>query len=116
MPERTLKGTSPVFLISEHYGPDNLQDAQSAIDACTFAAWCRPPGGTLNVPAGWTYVGEAEVTLHLVDDNVLVANKVGALEAEATQLQAETEQRLIEIRRKINTLLAIEHQPSGVVS
>jgi hypothetical protein len=115
MPERTLKGTTPVFILRDNVGPADLVDVDKALDSVVFAPHCRRDG-VLRVPAGWVYVGEAEVTLRLIDDKALVASKVDALRAEATQLQAETEAKLVEITRKINTLLAIEHQPSGVAS
>lgn len=57
---------------------------------------------------------EIDFELELTGIATIGGNKVDSLRAEAMQLQAETEAKLVEIRRKINTLLAIEHHPAGV--
>jgi hypothetical protein len=125
---RTL-GTvrTPAFFLSENRGPDDLQNGRRAVDACTFAAHTilapdddRPgqrviecDGLRIRVPEGWTFVGIADVTLRMLDESALVAEKVQALEASSTQIMAEAQARVTEIRRQINTLLAIEHNPTG---
>lgn len=110
MTTRILKGTTPVFFVNDHRGPDDLVDANKAIDSLSFTPWCRQPDGSLRTPAGWTYVGEADVTLMLVDNDTLVANKVESLRAQRTKEVADSYARTVAIDAQIQQLLAITNQ------
>ena len=48
----------------------------------------------------------------MVDRADLINNKVRALDGEAQRISAEAQARIMEIRRKINSLLAIEMEPA----
>lgn len=128
MNTRTLTTRTPIFFIGDQ-GPDNLRDANAAVDACAFAPWTirqaeelapyehdeeiRQIGGMfVYVPAGWVLVGYADVTLHLSDEKELVAHKVDALQAKKRQVLAEASAEATRIDRQINTLLAIDYTPA----
>lgn len=127
MSTRTLTTRTPVFFTGDQ-GPDNLRDANAAVNACTFAPWTirqgelapyeqeneiRQIGGMcVYVPAGWVLVGYADVTLHLSDEKELVAHKVDALQAKKRQVLAEAHAEATRIDRQINTLLAIDYTPA----
>lgn len=123
MSERILSGWAPAyFTSSSDAGPDDLETFDRAMDALTVATHCKNsldlPGygiadtafGQVRIPRGWILVGFAEIKLILSDDRALVASKVQSLEAQERTLRAETEARCIEIRRRINTLLAITNE------
>lgn len=61
---------------------------------------------------GWTFIGNAEVTVELVDKNTLIDNKVSALRAEAANIRAEAAAKVTRIEGKIQQLLCIENNPS----
>lgn len=61
--------------------------------------------------SGWTFVGEAEVTVHIPDAKTMVANKVEALRNEAAKVRAEATATVARIESQIQNLLAIEYQP-----
>ncbi len=61
--------------------------------------------------SGWTFAGEAEITLQLVDHKALVENKVEALKAEVKSIKAEATMKVTQIERQIQTLLAITYEP-----
>lgn len=62
--------------------------------------------------AGWTYAGEAEITIQFVDEKTLVGNKVEALRNELAAVRAKAQADAIRIESKINDLLAIGYEPS----
>ena len=58
---------------------------------------------------GWTKVGIAEITLHLIDNDQMVLNKIDALKAEAKKTRADAAVRCNEIENQIQNLLAITY-------
>lgn len=62
---------------------------------------------------GYTRVGTAEITLHLIDRDTLVLSKIDALKAEAKKTRADAAVRCNEIENQIQNLLAITHSPSA---
>jgi hypothetical protein len=62
--------------------------------------------------AGWTTVGEAEITVHLVDEKAMVENKVEALREEAKAIRAEAHMKCTIIEEQIQNLLAITYEPT----
>lgn len=62
---------------------------------------------------GWTLVGEAEITVKLMDHDTLIGNKVEALRAEAANIRAEAMMKCTRIEEQINQLLAIEYTPAA---
>lgn len=62
---------------------------------------------------GWTLAGEAEITIHLVDERELIDNKVDALKEEAKNIRAEATARCTKIEGQIQELLAITYDAPG---
>ena len=61
---------------------------------------------------GWTRVGDATITVDLVDERQLVDNKIAALRKEAISIRADATAKVTRIEGKINQLLAIENSPA----
>jgi hypothetical protein len=57
--------------------------------------------------AGYTFVGEAEITVEIPDEKTLVDNKVAALRNERASVLAEARMKATKIDGQINDLLAI---------
>lgn len=62
---------------------------------------------------GWTKLGTAEITLHLIDNDTMVLNKIESLKAEAKKTRAEATKRCNEIEGQIQNLLAITYTPNA---
>lgn len=56
---------------------------------------------------GWTFVGNAEITLDVPDEKALIENKVAALREEAKLVKADATARVTQIEGQIQSLLAI---------
>lgn len=67
--------------------------------------------GTLT-PSGWTFVGEATITVELVDPNALIGNKVEALKAQLQKHRADSHVVEKRLKDQIGKLLAISFEPS----
>lgn len=63
---------------------------------------------------GYTFVGEAVVTVEIPDVRELVDNKIVALREEAASIRAEATAKCTAIDSMIQNLLAIEYTPSSV--
>lgn len=63
--------------------------------------------------AGWTQVGEATISVTLMDENEIIGNAVVALKQEIQKTQADAEVKCNHLREKINNLLAIEFKPEA---
>lgn len=61
--------------------------------------------------AGWTFVGEAEITIDVVDKNTLIDNKVAALKEELKTVRAEAHMKSMRLEEKIQNLLALSFDP-----
>lgn len=62
---------------------------------------------------GWTLAGTATITLDLVDDRVLVDNKVASLREQAANIRAEATGKAARIEGQIQQLLCIENSPAA---
>lgn len=82
---------------------------EKIIDGLSFAKVGQDMTST-----GWTYVGEATITVELVDKDTLINNKVEALRAEAVTIRAEATMKCTRIEEKINQLLCLENNPTIV--
>jgi hypothetical protein len=60
---------------------------------------------------GWTLVGDAELTVHLLDERKMVDNKVEALREEAKAIRAEATAKCAHIEGQIQNLLALSFDP-----
>ena len=66
-----------------------------------------------NIPDGWTLVGEATVTLELIDQDAIVSNKVESLRAELQQHRADAHVAQKHLEDQISKLLAISYESTG---
>jgi hypothetical protein len=109
MKNKTITTTSKVWL-GNISGPDDLKKPPLEVvnsltflnPACSDADWAA---------LGYTRVGDAEITITLVDTNTLVQNKVESLRAEQKQVLAEAQLKSTQLESKIQKLLAIECAP-----
>ncbi len=86
-------------------GPEDLRDPKNIVGLIFSNADMRP--------CGWTYVGEAEITVELVDESKLIDNKVAALREELKTVRAEAQIKSTKIEGQIQSLLCIENNPSA---
>lgn len=63
--------------------------------------------------SGWTYVGDAEITVQIIDEKSMIGNKVEALRNEAAAIRAEATARVTHIESQIKNLLAISYDPTS---
>jgi hypothetical protein len=56
---------------------------------------------------GWTYVGDAKVTIELFDDDAILNSKISTLKAQKQKVQADAFVQSNEIDEEIQKLLAI---------
>jgi hypothetical protein len=80
-------------------GPDSLMDPKN-IANLSFS-------NSKMESVGWTFVGEAEITVDLVDTNTLIANKVDALRNELSAVRAQAQMEATRIESRINDLLCL---------
>lgn len=60
-------------------------------------------------PSGWTFIGDAEITVTIPDERTLIDNKVEALREEAKAIRAEATAKVTQIESQIQNLLAISY-------
>jgi hypothetical protein len=61
---------------------------------------------------GYTYIGEATITVEVPDERTLIDNKVEALREEIKTTRAEATAKVTKLEGQIQQLLAIEYAPS----
>ena len=104
MTTRTITARTKAWFSSASDGPEDLQgDPLHAVNTLSFY-------GSDMRNMGWTLVGEADITVHVVDEQELVANKVDALRAEKSKTLADAQMKATEIDSKIQKLLAITNE------
>lgn len=107
MSTRTFTGTLNAFLTEyASIGPEDLHPGNDAmvIRGLSFAS--SDMAGT-----SWSKVGTAEVTVTLVSNDEIVANKVDALRKQQQTVRAEAEAKSQRIEEQIQSLLAITYTP-----
>lgn len=62
------------------------------------------------VPSNWKHIGRAQISISLLPGEGLVAAQVEALQRQERKILAEAQAKCTDIRRKINTLLAITNE------
>jgi hypothetical protein len=62
--------------------------------------------------SGYTYVGDAELTVTTFEPKTIIANKVEALKEEAKSIRAEAHMKCTRIEEQIQNLLAITYEPT----
>ncbi len=99
---RVLKDV-PVW-ITEHDDPSGLLPGSkdsSFVRSCNFSF-----GEMQN--HGWTRTGVATITVELIDEKALIANKVESLNVQLRQVRADAEVRCNRILEQISKLQALE--------
>lgn len=104
--KKTITTTSKLWL-GQCFGPDDLsKDPHELVNrltfinpACTDDAWAA---------LGYTRVGDAEITITLVNTDTMVQNKVDSLRSEQKRVIAEAQLKSTQIESQIQKLLAIE--------
>jgi hypothetical protein len=56
---------------------------------------------------GWTYVGNAKITLELLEDDAILNSKISTLKAQKQKVQADAFVQANEIDEEIQKLLSI---------
>ena len=59
---------------------------------------------------GWVKIGTAEISVELFDDKEIIVNKLAVLDEAEKRVKADAENKLTEIERQRQQLLAIEHK------
>lgn len=111
MTETTIiKATVRAWLLRFYMPNDLLGDPQQVISKLIL----YEPSGEDDVrqwqQMGYIYVGEADVTLRMIDQQADIANKVDALRAEQTRTLADARARVTSIEANIQKLLAIDYE------
>lgn len=88
-----------------HVTPDELQTPKGA------ATLYYKPHETCE---GYTFAGNATITLDLLDQRTLVDNKIEALREQAAGIRAEATQKCTRIEGQIQQLLCIENSAAPV--
>jgi hypothetical protein len=80
--------------------PEDMQ-GKKAIEALAFC------GANMRT-SGWTYVGEATITVDMIlSPNELIASKIETLKSQQAKVRVETQEKLNRLEDKIQNLLAI---------
>jgi hypothetical protein len=102
----------PAWFTNDYKGPELLKGpAREAINAMAFVdptEWSHDG----EPPEGWTRVGTATITVELVDEEALVANKIDSLRHEITRVRADAHAKETHLAGKIQQLLAITNNPT----
>jgi hypothetical protein len=86
--------------------PEDLH-TEKAIDSMVFSL-CDMRN------SGWTYVGEATITVNLIlTPDQLIASKIETLKAQQTKVRAEAQERVNHLEGMIQNLLAITYTPEA---
>ncbi len=105
MTTRTITATTQAWL-PEHRGPDDIAGTpEAAINALVFNT---PFGdGAYWMELGYTFVGNATITVEVQDDRAIVDNKVEALRAQKAKVLGDAHAAATALESKIQKLLAI---------
>ena len=104
--KHTVKGTTGVWITSDHYGPDEIKrDGAKAIQRLGYSS---PDSGMAQ--HGWTLIGTAHITLDLLSDEKMVESKVASMQAEIIKIRATSENAITRLQEKIQSLLAITNE------
>jgi len=101
---KTITGTTKAWFTNDIYGPDDLaREGAKLLGAL----------GYINndmTAHGWSCIGTADITLTLIDEDQMVANKVESLRQEITKTRADAEMKVRLLEGKVQSLLAITHE------
>lgn len=100
-----IKGTTGVWLSDSYYGPDDIKrDGPKCVGKLSYIDY------DMSKSAGWVKIGTAEITLNLISDDQMVANKVESLKTEIQTIRATSENAITQLQAKIQSLLALTNE------
>ncbi len=100
-----------VSIFLSEYGVEGLNgDPQGAGAEKVIRNMSIPSYGDECVPDKWTRIGRAQISISLLPNQELVSAQVEALQRQEREIQAAAQAKCTDIRRKINTLLAITNE------
>lgn len=91
--------------VSNVAGDPNKADLETVVRNISM-----PTYGDGCAPSSWTRIGRAQISISLLPGEGLVAAQVEALQRQEREILAEAQAKCTDIRRKINTLLAITNE------
>ncbi len=106
MTTRTITATTQAWL-PEHRGPDDIAGTpEAAISALVFH---DPIDGDCSYwrALGYTFVGNATITVEVQDERAIVESKVESLRAQKAKVLGDAHAASVAIESKIQKLLAI---------
>lgn len=109
MSKRVVSGNVCVFVTGNDVGPNELASLEDSklIERLTFSR------EHMKGYEGWVYVGDATVTIEIIDTQEIVAGQVQSLEAQKQKVMADSQLAITRIDRQIQQLLAIEMSPEA---
>jgi len=109
MSKRVIAGNICAYATYAKLGPEELksEDGQKLVQVLSFA------GDHMKGHEGWVYVGDATVTVEIIDTQEIVAGQVQSLEAQKQKVMADSQLAITRIDRQIQQLLAIELSPEA---
>ena len=82
--------------------PDQIATPE-ALESLVFTKHCMRS-------AGWTYVGDATITVDLIlSTQQLVASRIETLKAQQVKIRGEAQERVNELEKMVQNLLAITY-------
>jgi hypothetical protein len=86
--------------------PDQVGTPE-ALESLVFTKHCMRS-------AGWTYVGDATITVDVIlSPEQLIASKIETLKAQQHKIRGEAEERVNQLERMVQNLLAITYVPEA---
>jgi hypothetical protein len=99
--------TGKAIAILSQYSTLDKNGMPNGVDVPSYIAVKEDGDYSTWTEDGYTIIGEAEITLHVVSKEELVANKVSALRQEVKKTTAEATRKVTQLEGQINDLLAI---------
>lgn len=99
--------TGKAIAVLSSYGRLNEDGLPSGVNVPSYIAVKEDGDYRTWTEDGWTIIGEAEIILHVVSKEELIANKVSALRQEVKKTTAEATRKVTQLEGQINDLLAI---------
>ena len=98
-----IKGTVKAWFTSRTLlGPQDLAERPPERVLSSLGFYDKDMTG-----AGWSLVGDADITIRLIPQEQMIDSKVDSLKKELEKVRADATARETEITAQINTLLAI---------
>ena len=106
---KTITATVPAWLPDFHNADVLLLPAEGAVANIAYS-------NSNMANAGWTRVGEADITIRLIGEDELVQGQIAALETQRLAVLAEALEKCNDINDRISMLQALTFEASGVAA